>query len=322
MSQRFLVIARLPHAGLGNMLLVWARALAFAEINSLPIQRPNWKGLHIGPWIRGEKCKRYYGSFFLRGQYQSPLYSFFSGLKYKPRFYRNPSIEKVNLNLLEKHYPNQRHVFVFDELPPWNDYFKDLKSSQPLVKQKLYEYIKPSLLQSILSKPSPEIAIHIRRGDYQKPHKGDDFAVRRYVYTPLGWYIDTLSKIRCVVDSNIPATIFSDGYEDELSEILELPNVSLSPETSALSDLLSMSRSKLLIASCHSSFSSWASYLGQCPTIWQAGRFDLYEPIFSQQVRDHIYEGGFDPLCENIPMLLQKNVKDLWPSLSQRALHT
>jgi hypothetical protein len=130
--------------------------------------------------------------------------------------------------------------------------------------------------------------------------------------------MDTLKQIRQVAGWDVPATIFSDGYTTELQTILELSQVSLSAETSALSDLLTMSRSRLLVGSCHSSFSSWVSYLGQCPTLWQAGWADLYETIFTAEARTKICEGGFDP-GQDMLELLRRNIQSFW---SQTTLET
>jgi hypothetical protein len=317
MQQRFLVQPNLPYAGLGNMLLVWARAMVFAEINHLPIQQPNWYTLHIGPWLRQEKCKRYYGSFFHSNGYQSALSVYLNGLGHQKHLHFNPAIQPFETSA-PPYQASGRHVFVFDTLPPWHDYFQELKEFHTVVKDKLYDYVRPSVLKAILNQPAPEIGIHIRRGDYQEPKAGDDFRIQRHAYTPLNWYVETLKRIRQVAGWDVPATIFSDGYATELQAILELPQVSLSAETSALFDLLTMSRSRLLVGSCHSSFSSWASYLGQCPTLWQAGRADLYEPIFIAEARTKIYEGGFDP-SQDMPELLRRNIQSFG---SQPALET
>jgi hypothetical protein len=311
MSSTDIVNADLPFAGLGNMLLVWARAAIFAELNHLPMVAPMWNSIHIGPWLRKERCKRYYGNFFSTRHY-TPLWQYFIGKSLKKSsIHANPPIAKLDLGA-EEVFKHQRNIFLFDRMPPWNDYFQDLKDYQVLVKEKLYRDIHQNLLAEILQKPTPKIGIHIRRGDYQSPQEGDDFVTRRAVYTKLEWYIDVLSAIRAEVGENIPATVFSDGYPEELEDILALPDVSLSTETSALSDLITMSRSGLLIASSHSSFSAWASYLGQCPTIWQPERYHLYEPIFTKELRERIYEGGFDPRSTGgMPDLLKQNLLGL-----------
>jgi Glycosyl transferase family 11 len=303
MKQKFVVASCLPHAGFGNMLLVWARAVLFAELNSLPMLAPNWNKLYIGPWLRGERIKRYYGSYFSDSNYQSRLTYGIEKILNQRHIHCNLNISKLDLTSSEFDSPGQ-HEFLFDKMPPWNDYFQDLKNYQPIVKQKLYADIYPHLLQKILIKPSPQIGVHIRRGDYQ-------VSANSNIFTSLEWYIGTINSIRDTVKADIPVTVFSDGYPEELAQIIALPNVSLSPETSALSDLITMSRSKLLVASAHSSFSAWASYLGQSPTLWSSERAHLYQPIFTNETKKSIYEGGFNPDQGSVPELLKFNLMKL-----------
>jgi Glycosyl transferase family 11 len=290
---------------------VWARAVVFAELNSLPMIAPLWQSFHIGPWLRQERCKRYYGQFFSGKHYASQWRWLLVKTSLGKIVHNNPPIAKADLSATD-FVPGKQHVFVFDQMPPWNDYFQDLKNHQSLVKEKLYRDVRPKVLAEILNKPAPEIGIHIRRGDYAKPLPQNDFKVNRCVYTPLDWYIGVLKKIRQELGGDVPATIFSDGYPEELKDILSMPNVSMSPETSALSDMITMSRSKLLIGSSHSSFSAWSSYLGQCPTIWQSDRHHLYEPIFLPDLKEHIFEGSIDPFAQDeLPTLLRENLSQL-----------
>lgn len=196
-------------------------------------------------------------------------------------------------------------------MPPWNDYFQALKEHQPLIKNRLIGMIRPSLLTHINQEPSPCIGIHIRMGDYNEPKPGDDFAVQRITRTPILWFARVLQSVRDIAGYNLPATIFSDGYPHELEAILKQPNVSLSTNKCALTDLISLSRSNLIIASSHSSFSAWAAYLGQCPTIWYLERFHLYEHIFLEKVRNEVFEGGYDPEIIKPPEILEQNIKKI-----------
>jgi Glycosyl transferase family 11 len=310
MTQRFVVVPKVPNAGLGNMLLVWARAIAFADLNRLPVQSPDWKTWHIGPWLRGEKCKRYYGNFFHNRNYQSRLRSRLNRLGQPKVIHPNPVIASLDLTQAE-FQANGQHHFIFDQMPPWQDYFQGLKEHQPLVKQALLNDIHPRLLQTILDRPAPTIGIHIRLGDYAKPQGGEDFRVQRIVSTPIDWYVAVLSKIRQHAGFDVPAMIFSDGHTDELAAILALPKVSLSVETSALSDMLTLSRSQMIIATAHSSFSAWAVYLSQSPSVWYGDRAHLYEPILPIAMRDQIYEGGLNP-DDLLPGLLVNNIDRLF----------
>jgi hypothetical protein len=310
----------LPSAGLGNVLVLWARAVLFAEINSFPVIAPNWNTLRLGPWLRGERVKRYYGNYFSTNEYLPRLQYKLNQLTQKYQYHYNPKIDKIEQSILNG---SINHTFIFNEIPPWNDLFQDIKEYQPLIKSKLLKMIKPRILQSIVERPAPQIGIHIRLGDYESasasvesliPLKKEGINVNVNVSTSLDWYICVLQAIRSLVGWNIPATIFSDGHLSQLSNILALPNVSISLAYSSLSDLLTLSRSKMLIGSANSSFTSWASYLGQCPRIITSQRSFLYEAIFSQNIRNKIFEGGYDPNMMEMPQLLSDNINHIFKS--------
>jgi hypothetical protein len=309
MTQNFIVDPQLPSAGLGNMLLVWAKAVLFAEINSLPVLAPKWMRIYPGSLLRGEKL-RYYGSYFSDSHYRSRLVHGTRNVLSPKQVHLNLPVCKLDLTS-EKFDTAYQHMFVFDQTPSWNDYFQDLRDYQTIVKQKLYADIYPHLLIKILALPAPQIGVHIRRGDYAPPKSGDNFAAGVNVYTPIEWYVDVIRSIRKEVGRDVSCTIFSDAYPEELPEIMALPNISISSKTSALSDMITMSRSQILIGSANSSFSAWASYLGQCPTLWTATRAKFYKPIFTAETQKYIYEGGFDPQEELIPTLLKQNINKL-----------
>jgi hypothetical protein len=306
-----LVEPRLPRAGLGNMLLVWARAVLFAEINSLPTLAPTWNHFHIGPWLRGERFKRHYGGLFLSHSYLPRSKGFMYRLTPGLSHYYNPPMATVD-ELRMKSNVSKRCLFIFDKLPTSDDYFVDLKENQLFIKNRLLEIIKPSILERIYEQSSPEIGLHIRLGDFQQVTSQEDFLQNRFASTPLNWFVQSLNAIRRIAGYDVPATIFTDGYEHQVAELLKLPNVSLSVPESALTDMLTLARSKLILASSHSTFSGWASYLGQCPTVWHPGKVDHYQPVFSREVSKKIYEGGLQPESELMPNLLVQNIQDLF----------
>ena len=94
---------------------------------------------------------------------------------------------------------------------------------------------------------------------------------------PIGWYIFQIKKLKHSFGNNIDINIFSDGSKEDLMEVLSNNNVRLVEGGNALSDLLLLSQSKIIISS-NSTFSLWASYLGRCHTIWYPGtkRFVLF----------------------------------------------
>lgn len=286
------------------MLLVWARAVLFAYLNRLPMIAPAWGKVMIGPYLRGERDKRFYGHLFSNkndiSRFKYILFSY-----KKTYFHYNPSISKMELSSLEAKV--DYYIFIFNQCPHWSDYFLDLKEYQPIIKQKLFESIRSSVLEKIAERPVPEIGIHVRMGDFRSIKPEDDFTKLGSIRTPISWFIKVIESIRRAVGYDIPVTIFSDGHQHELKDLLQLPRVSRAIGASALSDMLTLSKSKLLITSSGSTFSYWASYLGQCPTIYHPAHF--HAGVFSHNISQSVFEGGFDPESMVVPDLLTHNIK-------------
>ena len=68
------------------------------------------------------------------------------------------------------------------------------------------------------------------------------------------------------------ALVESDGTKEELEPLLKLGNVEFVRPGCAISDLLILARSQVLMASGSSAFSAWASLLGQMPTSSHPGQ--------------------------------------------------
>jgi hypothetical protein len=304
-KQKCLVYPQLPKAGLGNMLLIWARAVLFAQINSLPVVSPTWGKMAIRPYLRGERDKRYYGNLFSNKDYVSKFNYFLASFKRKQLHY-NRVISKIELSYLEPEEVDC-HLFIFNQLPHWSDFFADLKENQPIIKNKLFASIRPSVLEAISQRPTPQIGIHIRMGDFRKLKPDDDFTKLGGVRTPFSWFVRVIDSIRTIAGYDVPVTIFSDGHDRELIELLKLAKVSRASPASALSDMLTLSKSQLLITSSGSTFSYWASYLGQCPTIWHPAHF--HAGVFPADISQSVFEGGFDPESMQTPHLLADNIK-------------
>ena len=113
---------------------------------------------------------------------------------------------------------------------------------------------------------TPSISIHIRLGDFASPGEGMEPG-EPCVRVPLGWYVAKIAALRSVLGP-LPVHVFSDGADDELREILALPNSHRLTFGSALADMLALSRAPVLVASPGSTFAVWAAYLGRMPVIW------------------------------------------------------
>src|SRR5207253_973436 len=116
------------------------------------------------------------------------------------------------------------------------------------------------------------IGIHVRRGDFARPTSPAELLTKGGVSTPVEWFVDCLRVARGAAGRQVRAYVVSDGSDRELSGLTEQPNVTLVRTGSAISDLLVLAKSKVLIASGGSTFSGWAALLGQMPTISHPGQ--------------------------------------------------
>ncbi|MGH9807358.1 MAG: hypothetical protein ACRD9W_08860, partial [Terriglobia bacterium] len=118
------------------------------------------------------------------------------------------------------------------------------------------------------------IALNVRRGkDFEDASDESEFYSRGPLRTPLSWFIRTLQEIRSRLGvPRAPAYVVSDGTEQDLEPLLRINDVHLVESRSAISDLLILAKARLLIGSGGSSFSAWASFLGQMPTVSHPGQ--------------------------------------------------
>ena len=233
---------RLGGSGLGNILFPWARSIVFAKDNNLQRIQTSWKNLKIGTFFRGEKDKRMYFDLFTGRDGITGLRKFFL------------------LNFSNK-------VKVFSGM---QDLFEPFIKEHDYIKSELLKIINPSYIIKAKNFDTNSVAIHIRMGDFRIPNNESVLRDGHWNYRlPIEWYKSMISKIRN--ESNIPVYIFSDGSDQELDGILDLEGCSRVFFGSAIADMLALSHSKILITSA-STFSMWASFLGQKATIWFPGQ--------------------------------------------------
>ena len=147
------------------------------------------------------------------------------------------------------------------------------------------------------------IGINVRLGnDFIQAQSSSDFYSKEAVKTPVKWFVDSLNIIRECIGAPVKAIVVSDGDNAALESLLNLENVHFLRPGCAISDLLLLAKSKILIRSGGSSFSAWASYLGQMPTISVDGqslkRFNLVN-------KHDNYIDGFDPVNPSQDFLSQ-----------------
>ena len=261
---------RVGGAGLGNILIPWATALVYAKKHKLLRIQTTWRTIKLGTFIRKERDKRMYLDLFTREEGVSGIRKFFL-LNFSNQVKKFSSIA----NLFESF--KDQHTFVRDEL---------------------LQIVNPYHMKKVESFDSNSIALHIRMGDFLVSK--DETLLRNGAWNyriPLRWYISLIKKIRLITD--LPVYIFSDGSDEDLADILKLDNCKRAYFGSAISDMIALSRSRLLIAS-GSTFSMWASFLGQTPTIWFPGQ--MRQALI---LNSNIFEGEID-YDEELPLNVKK----------------
>lgn len=250
---------RLGGAGLGNILFPWATAIVYAKNNNLTRLQTTWRNLKFGTFLRGERDKRIYSNLFTGKDGVGGLKKF------------------LLLNFTHK----VKYFSSMDKL------FEPFKHEHNFVKTELLKIINPFHIAKAKNFNPQSVALHIRMGDFQVPENEQILRGGAWNYRlPMKWYISIIEKIRLI--SDLPIYIFSDAPDDELHDILTLHNCKRVYFGSSISDMLALSRSKVLVSSA-STFSMWASFLGQIPTIWFPGQ--MRQSVINNP---SIFEGEID----------------------------
>lgn len=293
--------AKLPKAGLGNMLLVWARALVFAHLNGLPQLTPNWTHIKIGPILRRERSSRLYSGYFKDLSHVNYAKQVFILRTYK--HVAEPAIGSLPDGQIS------RKLFVFKEIPHWADYFKDIKGYRDLIKSNLISMLSEQSRMSLSKLKPPVIGVHIRRADFRDLRAGEDFSKVGLVRTPLSYFKNMINSIREIHGNCLPVTVFSDGHDSELGEVLDLPDVSRCPPNTDIVDLLLLSKSKLIITSAGSTFSYWSAFLADAPVVlhWE----HVHQSIRPEEINRTWFEGGVSGMTDAWPLLLKQNIHSI-----------
>lgn len=297
-----LCYAQLPSAGLGNCLLIWARALIFARLNELPLGVSSWQHLHVGRILRREADQRRYKGFFLE---TSPL-----GAAQKWRaLHTFAQVIEPPIQRLSTPSDGRATLYLFNQMPHWSDFFKDINDARELVKNELLAMLAPVYRDQLSQMNSPCIGIHVRMGDFRPLAENEDFAKVGSVRTPLEYFQNIIRGVREIHGSNLPVTLFSDGQDAELAPLLQMENVRRSGQNAAIVDLLLLARSQVVVTSPSSTFSLWSGFLADAPLILHPDH--IHAPVRPASVNARFYEGGLRGPAADWNALFQRNIREI-----------
>jgi hypothetical protein len=136
--------------------------------------------------------------------------------------------------------------------------------------------------------------VHVRLGDFAQVSDTKLVAGgRNNTRIPLSWYAHLVKKLR-VRYPQMPVSIFSDGTEQELAPLLE-SGATLYRSGSDMTDLLAMSCASILVGS-NSTYSRWAAFLGDMPSIWIKREVQEEKPSGSNTPILYVPVDAIDPV--------------------------
>ena len=279
-------------AGLGTRLFPWARCVIFSQANGIPMLAPQWVQPRVGPLLRGGiDLGAYHRQILLLGLFRDQPGAIRRLEKLLVQLRATPVEEPARLDQPYDRAPDGRKAIVtfrgtasmFEGLTGHDRFLLD--SLQAITRQEWLEFV-----DGVGSVP---IGINVRLGnDFGTASSDDEYYTKGPLKTPVHWFAAVLKWLRHAVGYPARAVVVSDGTRAQLGPLLELDDVEFVRPGCAISDLLILAKSQILLASGSSSFSAWASFLGQMPTISHPG-----QPLswFGLTNRRGHYVGEFDP---------------------------
>ena len=257
-------------AGLGNMLFPWARAEIFAREHGARMLAPNWAAFRLGPYLRREPERRNYLRSFraphhLRGVSRLIIPAF------------GNTVDENDFRDGRPVAPSSGRpvVVLFQGM---GELFRPLLTAQDFIRAQLWAMTQGELRATGAAYGDRFIAMHIRRGDLTRQGFTPEELLAVQQYTPISWFSSMARMIRqCPELADLPIVVFTDGSDDEVSEVLGHKNVQLHRRLGAIADMWTLAHATLLFASGYSTFGMWASFLGRMPTVYAPGK--LSQPV-------------------------------------------
>lgn len=257
--------------GFGNRLFPWARCRIFAKQHGAQVVSPVWTRPALGQILRGGVDSRSY----LRQLVLFRLFVKRAGdlgvLEGFVKTRRMPVLpEPKDLAIfLQLDVEGQDVNVVFQG---YERYFEPLNGWSDFLLSELRAITRPAYLALADATANVPIGICVRCGnDFLEPEESCERLLPGQK-TPISWFVRCLELVREVAGFPVQAFVVSDGTPRQLKKLLAMENVKFVRPGSAISDLLILSRAKVLLASGSSSFAAWGAFLGQMPGATHPGQ--------------------------------------------------
>jgi len=277
-------LVRLSGDGLGNSFYTYFHAVVMAHQSGARMIYPTWRALRIGPLLRGERSTRTYWRTFkpfrdeLHGVRKLSALLNIGGRRVVVEIDKSGrgAIQPGVLNLVRS------REFTFEGLHPF----------RTMIRERLLSVINDRIPADHTWGRGGFVAVHVRLGDFASTLDSKSLlSGKANVRIPLDWYVKVVRELRAANPSRV-VYIFSDGKDEELAPLL---NLGAKPYRSGsdIQDLLALSSASILVGS-NSTYSRWAAFLGDMPSIWVKKLVREEKPSAAQTPLLHVSVDGAD----------------------------
>lgn len=240
------VFAKLSNAGLGNKMFVWVKALLYAHKHNAELFHSSWVDFHPKAYLRNLTGKqwdwRFYAGIFKRqGILKTIRWQYY---KFTYKKIKEPINTPVNTN--------KKQVIVFWNIPRHADFLNEFIPERNFIKEQLFSNLSSKTLKKYKALSTPLISIHLRKGDLPE-----------HMRTPNEDIIKIIEFFNKRYKTHLPFCLFVDSPPSSVADILHIPNVHIEHTHNPMVDLLHLSKSKVIVPSIISSFSTWACFLSE-----------------------------------------------------------
>ena len=275
---------RLSGDGLGNSFYTYFHAVVMAHQNGARLIYPTWRALRIGPFLRGERSTRTYWNTF------KPCSDELRGVRKMIALLnlgRDRAVVEVGKFGREAVRPGALNLVKSRDFT-----FDGLHAFRPMIRERLLSIINDRISPTHTWGGSGFVAVHVRLGDFATPVDTSSLlSGKSNVRIPLDWYVNVVSELRTANPSR-EVFIFSDGKDEELAPLLNL-GAKVFRSGSDIQDLLALSSASLLVGS-NSTYSKWAAFLGDMPSIWVRKSVPEEKPSAAETPLLHVSVDGVD----------------------------
>lgn len=255
-------------AGLGNEMIVWAKAYIAAEVLGLVCLPPAF-GLNSRGYSRYFRTPRF--DWALHAGLRTALPHFtLSEADHVAAGSR--SLTTTVEEFAARNRLSQRSIYTLSVEGMWGG-FHAIEPARDFILSQLLDtrWTLGNMFATRRKLASGRLTVgfHIRRGDFSASAGNDEYRGRFNVALPLDWYVNIARNLRAALGKDINLIVVSDAPSDELAPFGSEIDCCFTDDQANrdVSDLLSLSACDLVVCSI-SSYSLWAAFLSSGRYIW------------------------------------------------------